>query len=53
MSLNGQNQAGVSIEEVNDEDNIPNIVKNDAIKDGNLILTTTLIKATRTYQGSE
>ncbi|KIJ37755.1 hypothetical protein M422DRAFT_259578 [Sphaerobolus stellatus SS14] len=34
-SLNGQNQAGVSIEEVNDEDNLQNIAKNDDIVDNN------------------
>ncbi|KIJ40447.1 hypothetical protein M422DRAFT_256693 [Sphaerobolus stellatus SS14] len=38
MSLNGQNRAGVSIEDVNDEDDLHNIVKDNDIEDDNHIL---------------
>ncbi|KIJ52009.1 hypothetical protein M422DRAFT_243587 [Sphaerobolus stellatus SS14] len=37
-SLNGHNQTGVSIEKVNDEDDLHNIVKNNDIEDNNHIL---------------
>ncbi|KIJ42845.1 hypothetical protein M422DRAFT_253945 [Sphaerobolus stellatus SS14] len=37
-SLNGQNRTGVSIEEVNDEDDLHNIIKDTDIEDDNHIL---------------
>ncbi|KIJ28415.1 hypothetical protein M422DRAFT_270274 [Sphaerobolus stellatus SS14] len=52
-SLNEQTRVGVSIEEVNDEDDLHDIVKNNDIKEDHHILANMPIKATRTYQGSE
>ncbi|KIJ33237.1 hypothetical protein M422DRAFT_264778 [Sphaerobolus stellatus SS14] len=52
-SLNEQNRTGVSIEEVNDEDDFHNIIKNNNITKDHHILANMSIKATGTYQGSE